>query len=58
MSQEIFQRLAQVVIDGEPEEAEELARQALDLGLEQWAISLAHTDTHAIGMAVATGRSA
>jgi corrinoid protein of di/trimethylamine methyltransferase len=34
MSQEIFQRLAQVVIDGEPEEAEELARQALDLGLD------------------------
>lgn len=34
MSQEIFQRLAQVVIDGEPEEAEELARQALALGLD------------------------
>ena len=30
---------------------------AADLGLETWSISLAHTDTHAIGMAVATGRS-
>jgi len=30
----LFDRLAQAVIDGEPEEAEELARQALDQGLD------------------------
>lgn len=34
MSQEIYDKLAQAVIDGEPEDAEELARQALDLGLD------------------------
>jgi len=34
MSQEILDRLAQAVIDGEPEDAEELARQALDQGLD------------------------
>jgi holo-[acyl-carrier protein] synthase len=28
---------------------------AAKLGLTQWAISLSHTDTHAIGFAVATG---
>lgn len=28
---------------------------AAEMGLHQWAISLSHTDTHAIGMAVATG---
>jgi holo-[acyl-carrier protein] synthase len=28
-----------------------------DLGLDRWSISLSHTATHAIGMAVATGRS-
>lgn len=32
--EEIFSKLAQVVIDGEPEDAEELARQALDQGLD------------------------
>ena len=32
--------------------ARELAE---DLGLSQWSISLAHTATHAIGLAVATG---
>ena len=34
MSQEIYDKLAQVVIDGEPEDAEELAQQALDQGLD------------------------
>lgn len=34
MSQEIFGKLAQVVIDGEPEEAAELAQQALDQGVD------------------------
>jgi corrinoid protein of di/trimethylamine methyltransferase len=34
MSQELFEKLAQAVIDGEPEDAEELARQALDHGLD------------------------
>ncbi|HEY73111.1 MAG TPA: cobalamin-binding protein [Thermoflexia bacterium] len=34
MSQEIFDKLAQAVIDGEPEDAEELAGQALEQGLD------------------------
>ena len=34
MSQEILARLAQSVVDGEPEDAEELAQQALDQGLD------------------------
>jgi len=34
MSQEILSKLAQAVIDGEPEDAEELAQQALDQGLD------------------------
>ena len=34
MSEEIYAKLAQAVADGEPEDAEELARQALDLGLD------------------------
>ena len=34
MSEEIYQRLAQAVIDGEAEEAETLAKQALENGLE------------------------
>lgn len=34
MSNDIFEKLAQSVIDGEPEEAEALARQALELGLD------------------------
>jgi 5-methyltetrahydrofolate--homocysteine methyltransferase len=34
MSLEILERLAQAVADGEPEEAEELARRALELGLD------------------------
>ena len=34
MSQEIFDKLAEAVIDGEPEDAEDLARQALDQGLD------------------------
>jgi corrinoid protein of di/trimethylamine methyltransferase len=34
VSVELFDRLAQAVIDGEPEDAEELARQALDQGLD------------------------
>jgi corrinoid protein of di/trimethylamine methyltransferase len=34
MSQEIFDKLAQAVIDGEPEEAAALAQQALDLGVD------------------------
>jgi len=34
MSQEIFDKLAQAVIDGEPEDAEEAARQALEIGLD------------------------
>jgi corrinoid protein of di/trimethylamine methyltransferase len=34
MSEEIYAKLAQAVADGEPEEAEELARQALDVGLD------------------------
>jgi corrinoid protein of di/trimethylamine methyltransferase len=34
MSEELFDKLAQVVIDGEPEDAEELARQALAEGLD------------------------
>ena len=35
MAQEILSKLAQAVIDGEPEDAEELAQQALDQGLDQ-----------------------
>jgi corrinoid protein of di/trimethylamine methyltransferase len=34
MSQEIFEQLAQAVIDGEPEDAVELAQQALEKGLD------------------------
>jgi corrinoid protein of di/trimethylamine methyltransferase len=34
MSQEIFDKLAQAVYDGEPEDAEEAARQALEAGLD------------------------
>jgi len=34
MSEEIYQKLAQAVIDGELEDAEALAKQALELGLE------------------------
>ena len=34
MSKEIYEKLAQAVIDGEPEDAEELAQQALDQGLD------------------------
>jgi corrinoid protein of di/trimethylamine methyltransferase len=34
MSQEILAKLAQSVVDGEPEDAEELAQQALDQGLD------------------------
>jgi corrinoid protein of di/trimethylamine methyltransferase len=34
MSQEMFDQLAQAVIDGEPEDAAELAQQALDQGLD------------------------
>jgi corrinoid protein of di/trimethylamine methyltransferase len=34
MSQETFEKLAQTVIDGEPEDAEEVAQQALDQGLD------------------------
>jgi corrinoid protein of di/trimethylamine methyltransferase len=34
MSQEILDKLAEAVIDGEPEDAEDLARQALDQGLD------------------------
>ncbi|OQY18359.1 MAG: methyltransferase [Anaerolineaceae bacterium 4572_32.2] len=34
MSQEMFDKLAQAVIDGEPEDAEELAGQALEQGLD------------------------
>ena len=34
MSEEILARLTQAVVDGEPEDAEELARQALDQGLD------------------------
>jgi corrinoid protein of di/trimethylamine methyltransferase len=34
MTEEIFDQLAQAVIDGEPEEAQTLARRALELGLD------------------------
>jgi 5-methyltetrahydrofolate--homocysteine methyltransferase len=34
MSQEMFEKLAQAVIDGEEEDAEQLAKQALELGLD------------------------
>lgn len=34
MTKEMFQKLAQAVIDGEPEDAVELAKQALDQGLD------------------------
>ncbi|MFN2232919.1 MAG: B12-binding domain-containing protein [Anaerolineales bacterium] len=34
MSEELFQKLAQSVIDGEPEDAEELARLALEQGVD------------------------
>jgi len=34
MSKEMFEKLAQTVIDGEPEDAAELAQQALDQGLD------------------------
>lgn len=33
----------------------EAARLAAELGLKEWAISLSHTATHAIALAVATG---
>jgi methanogenic corrinoid protein MtbC1 len=34
MSEELYSKLAQAIIDGEPEEAENLAKQALELGLD------------------------
>jgi corrinoid protein of di/trimethylamine methyltransferase len=34
MSAEMYEKLAQAVIEGEPDDAEELAKQALDLGLD------------------------
>lgn len=34
MSEELFKKLAQSVIDGEPEDAEELAKQALEQGVD------------------------
>jgi corrinoid protein of di/trimethylamine methyltransferase len=34
MSEEMYAKLAQAVIDGEPEDAEQLAKQALDQGLD------------------------
>ncbi len=34
MSEEMYRKLAQAVIEGEPEQAEELAKQALDRGLD------------------------
>ncbi len=34
MSEEMYRKLAQAVIDGEPEQAEELAKQALEQGLD------------------------
>ena len=34
MSEEMFNELAQTVIDGEPEDAEELAKQALEQGVD------------------------
>jgi len=34
MADEMYQKLAQALIDGEPEDAEELAKQALDQGLD------------------------
>ncbi len=34
MSQELFEKLTQAVVEGEPEDAEELAKQALDQGLD------------------------
>ena len=34
MSEELFNKLAQAVIDGEPEDAEDLARRAIELGLD------------------------
>jgi corrinoid protein of di/trimethylamine methyltransferase len=34
MSEELYSKLTQAVIDGEPEEAEKLAKQALELGLD------------------------
>ncbi len=37
MSQELLDRLTQAVVDGEPEDAEELARQALEQGLDPMA---------------------
>jgi len=37
MSQELLDRLTQAVIDGEPEDAEELAKQALEQGLDPMA---------------------
>lgn len=35
----------------------EAARLAAELGLAEWSISLSHTNTHAVGMAVALGPS-
>ncbi len=37
MSQELLDRLTQAVVDGEPEDAEELAKQALEQGLDPMA---------------------
>jgi len=34
MTEEIFQKIAQAVVDGEPEDAQALAQQALDMGLD------------------------
>ncbi len=39
MSQELLDRLTQAVVDGEPEDAEELARQALEQGLDPHYVS-------------------
>ena len=34
MTEDLFNKLAQAVIDGEPEDAEELAKQALEQGVD------------------------
>jgi phosphopantetheinyl transferase (holo-ACP synthase) len=50
----------EVVCDGRGKPELVLHKRALELadamGLVEWSISLSHTDTHAIGMAVAIGR--
>ncbi len=50
----------EIITDGRGKPQLKLHNKALamagDQGIEQWSISLSHTETHAVGLAVATGK--